>query len=165
MIVVVFGLPGSGKSYFSSHLAEQMNAEYISSDRLRMEMFQVRTYTETEKLSVYDKMLLQLTDACRRKKDVVLDGTFYKAGIRNKFLSRLDGRILFIEVKAGESVIRERLSKPRPYSEAGFEVYEEIKGQWEPLAEEHLILESTDNNLDEMLSKAMAYIDSEHDER
>lgn len=34
MIFIVFGLPGSGKSYFASHLAEMKNAQYINFDRL-----------------------------------------------------------------------------------------------------------------------------------
>jgi len=35
MIIIVFGLPGSGKSYFASKLAERINARYINSDVIR----------------------------------------------------------------------------------------------------------------------------------
>jgi predicted kinase len=46
MTVIVFGLPGSGKSYFATRLAELLNASYISSDQLRMQLYAKRTYTE-----------------------------------------------------------------------------------------------------------------------
>ena len=43
-------------------------------------------------------------------------------------------------------------------SEADFEVYQKIKNQWEPLNEDHLILQSTDDNINEMLNKAAGYL-------
>ena len=38
MVVIVFGLPGSGKSYFASRLAGIISADYINSDRVRREI-------------------------------------------------------------------------------------------------------------------------------
>ena len=49
MIVIVFGLPGSGKSYFASHLASMINADYINSDKVRRTMFDTRTYQKRKK--------------------------------------------------------------------------------------------------------------------
>jgi predicted kinase len=46
----------------------------------------------------------------------------------------------FYRTKAEESLTRERLKKPRMDSDADFEFYKEIKKQWEPLNEHHLIL-------------------------
>ncbi len=57
VIVIVFGLPGSGKSYFASRLAEMLKAEYINSDIVRKQLLTQKTYSEKEKLSVYDSML------------------------------------------------------------------------------------------------------------
>jgi len=43
MIIVVTGLPGSGKSYFAQQLAPLMDAEYINSDKVRSLMSEAAT--------------------------------------------------------------------------------------------------------------------------
>lgn len=39
MIVIVLGLPGSGKSYFAARFAELIHADHVNSDRVRKSMF------------------------------------------------------------------------------------------------------------------------------
>jgi predicted kinase len=78
MIVIVFGLPGSGKSYFASRLAKAINARYVNSDKVRKENFEKRIYSDQEKKAVYDKMLEQMKESVKQKKNLVLDATFHK---------------------------------------------------------------------------------------
>ena len=167
MIVIVFGLPGSGKSYFASHLAGMINAEYINSDKVRRTMFDTRTYSKKEKLAVYNEMISQIGEAVKQHKNLVLDATFYKNDIREKFLNEAEDNdgIIFIEIRAEEHLIRERLKRPREYSEADFKVYKKIKKQWEPLKANHLILQSTDSNIREMLKGTADYLHLENDKR
>ena len=165
MIVMVFGLPGSGKSFFASQLARMLKAEYLNSDKMRRMMFDTRTYSIKEKLAVYKEMLKQMKEAERKHINLVMDATFYKNDIRKIFLDGAKNRegIIFIEVRAEESLTRERLKKPRKDSEADFEVYKKIKKQWQPLNEKHLILQSTDDNISEMLKKTAGYLHLEND--
>lgn len=167
MIIIVFGLPGSGKSYFASRLASMLDACYITSDRLRKEILNKRTYSEEEKLSIYDVMLSRLMEATKQNKKVVLDATFYKNEIRKNFINTIDKseQVIFIEVIAGESLIRERLLKTREDSDADFEVYKKIKAEWEPMDEAHLVLESTNDNINKMLYKAIDYLNLKDDYR
>jgi predicted kinase len=167
MIIIVFGLPGSGKSYFASRLAEKINAGYISSDIVRKKMFDKRRYSSEEKLLVYDEMLRQMREAAKKHTYVVLDATFYKDDIREKFVKEAKDiyDVIFIEVRAEEYVVKKRLEKARKESEADFEVYKKIKTEWEPLSEEHLILQSTDNNIQDMLEKTSAYFHLKNDKR
>ncbi len=159
MIIIVCGLPGSGKSYFASSLAKLMNAEYLNSDLLRKEMFQHRTYSDEEKESVYKIMLQKMQYAAAQKKSLVLDATFYKKETRKSFTDKIkEGNIYFIEVWADETIIKERLKQRRPTSEADYEVYKLIKQYWEPLKKPHLLLESTNENIDNMLHKAAQYL-------
>ena len=160
MIIIVFGLPGSGKSYFAVSLANMIKADYINSDQIRQIMFAVRGYSEKEKMSVYNEMLVQMQKAIQQHKNLVLDATFYTNDIRKKFFDAAENMddIIFIEIRAEESLIRERLNKPRKDSEADFEVYKKIRKQWEPVHEDHLVLQSTDNNIAVMLEKTAAYL-------
>lgn len=168
MIIIVTGLPGSGKSYFAFRLAEMIDAVYINSDQVRKRMFANRTYSDAEKLSVYKVMLAGMKDAVHERKHVVLDATFYKKDIREIFLDKSVGvsSVMFIEVSADEALVKERLKRTRIESEADFDVYTKVKKQWEPLEMPHLRLQSTDDNINDMLRKAMAYLNMEiHDVR
>ncbi len=167
MIVIVLGLPGSGKSYFASRLAKMINADYINSDRVRKEMFKSRTYSEQEKAAVYNEMLEKMKEAVSQRRNLVLDATFHKNETRNIFIQGMKGKgkIFFIEVWADENIAGVRLKESRTYSEADFEVYKLIRQHWEPLIERHLLLESTDENIDKMLQKAAEYLQWKNDKR
>ena len=165
MVIIVMGLPGSGKSYFASRLATVMDADYINSDSIRKTMITQRTYSIKEKLLVYNKMLALMKLAVKQKKDIVLDGTFYKHSIRKKFIDEAGNAtcLIFIEVKAVESLIRERLKQTRADSEADFKVYKIIQAQWEPVQEKHLILQSMNDNVNDMLHIAIDYLRLKND--
>lgn len=158
MVILVLGLPGSGKSYFAERLAQKIHAEYSNSDQIRKEMFPDRTYSDSEKAMVYEALLKKMQEAIDKEKDVVLDATFYKNKIRESFITISKGKIVFIEVWAEENIIQERLKKTRSFSEADLKVYQLLKRQWEPLEEPHLSLESTNNNIDAMLKKAVNFL-------
>lgn len=158
MIIMVMGLPGSGKSYFAERLAKSTNAEYISSDRLRKELLSTKSYSDEEKAKVYNVMLQKMEKVVNREKDVVLDATFHKNKTRELFLKKAKGTVFFIKIWAEGPVIDERLKKSRAYSDADHGVYELIQKQWEPLSQPHLSLKSTNENIDSMLQKAMEYM-------
>ena len=165
MIVFVFGLPGTGKSYFASRLAKMIEASYVNSDKLRKELFAQRTYSHNEKKVVYDTMLGKMKEAIATGQNLVLDATFHKKETRDTFMKQLSdqGEVFFIELHSAESTIKERLKESRSYSEADFEVYKLIQQQWEPFNEHHLVLESTNNNIEEMLLKAAQYLGWKND--
>ena len=160
MIVIVLGLPGSGKSYFASRLAEVIKADYINSDQIRKGMFSKRIYSEQEKGAVYDAMLGKMKTLVKLNKDLVIDATFQREDSRQLFIRQLRGKVefFFIEITANPDLIRRRLKKERPFSEADFEVYELTRQQWQPVREPHLSLESTDENIDYMLETAVNYL-------
>lgn len=166
MVIIIFGLPGSGKSYFASRFAKVINAAYINSDKVRKETFEKSVYSDLQKKAVYDKMLEQMKVSVKQNKNVVLDATFHKENTRKPFAEEMKdkGGISFIEIQADENTIRERLKRPRPYSDADFEVYKIISQQNEPLNEPHLILKSTDN-INEMIQTATDYLKTNNDNR
>ena len=163
MIIIVFGLPGSGKSYFASRLGLKLGATYLSTDELRLKILPKRTYTEKEKRDVYDAMLEMMKQTIPGIKTIVLDGTFYKESLRSRFEVEADKsgqKIFYIEVTAPERTIKERLEKPRINSEANYEVYLKLKNEFEPVTKDHLSLNSSEENIDSMIQKAIHYIDA-----
>jgi len=154
------GLPGSGKSFFAARLAEQLDADYISSDTVRRSLVPGALYTPQEKLMVYLEMLRLTESAVRLGRPVVVDATFYTAAVRSMFMEELSDsvQLAFIEVVADEELVRQRLKRPRETSDANYEVYRQIKEEWQPLPTAHLLLRSTDTNIDGMLDEAMEYL-------
>ena len=167
MVIIVFGLPGSGKSYFASRLADMIKAYYLNSDKIRKEMYKKRTYSDAEKQGVYNAMLAKMKESVKQNSHVVLDGTFHKSETRGLFTKAMEGKggIEFIEVKTDENIAKKRLQKKRLYSEADFEVYKIIRDQYEPLHEPHLSVQSTNDNIENMLQQASFYLKWEHDNR
>lgn len=163
MIVIVAGLPGSGKSFFAEKLAGRIDASYVNSDRIRQSMHASGKYSFQDKLVVYTKMAELVRKLLRKGKTVVVDATFYKRTMRELFNNvaiENSTTVCIIEVIASESLVLERLKRQRLYSEADASVYYRIKDEFEEITEPHLCIESTEENISVMLDKAIEYIHS-----
>jgi len=118
-------------------------------------------YAFEDKLDVYEEMAKSAGENLRQGKNVVVDATFYRPEMQDIFFTLstlLHKQIFYIEVKADEKIIQERLSKPRADSEAGFAVYRQLKLEYQSPGVSHLVLHSTNDNIDFMLNQGLAYI-------
>lgn len=166
MLVLVAGLPGSGKSYFAENLAARMKSVYISSDRVRGSMRARGKYSYEDKLAIYKEMLRITEINLEKDRDIVVDATFYQRVMRELFLgvAREHGATLrIIEVVADEELIKRRLEEPREFSEADFAVYIKIKGDFEKIELPHLVVKSTNDNLESMIQQSLSYLQDEGD--
>jgi predicted kinase len=159
MIIIVFGLPGSGKTYFARALANTLQATYINSDTIRETFPDPNRYSRPDKNIVYDMMLNKMMKAMHEGQTVVLDATFYKNDLRRRFTSyvREQDLVYFVEIVANELLIKDRLSR-RQNSHADFNTYKLVKDDWDPVQFPHLTIQSTDDNITEMISQALDYI-------
>lgn len=167
MIIIVMGLPGSGKSFFSKHLAKALNAEYLSSDRVRNTLKMNGKYSLNDKLYVYEWLANLAEGAIDRKANVVVDATFYLQQTRELFLEIAKRRNISIKcilIQASETVIKKRLKGHRKESEADYEVYKKVKKEYEDIDIPCLRLTSKTGNIDLMLEQALDFIESERNE-
>jgi len=147
MLIIICGLPGSGKTTLAKSLSKQLQAVHVSSDITRKSMFQKPSYSEEEKLSVYANMLAECQELLRQGKDVIADATFYRAGERQKFLTLAaeEGTDAFVIMTVlAEDEIRKRLARRKKGgpSDADFSVYFKVKGLFEPLEDRHLVVDT-----------------------
>lgn len=101
------------------------------------------------------------THELKAGKTVVVDATFYHRDLRRQFEDLAKAKNLpfhWIQIQADEDLIKERVGQKRAHSEADFEVYKKIKSQYEVLEQHHIVLWSTNNNLDEMVRIAKHYL-------
>lgn len=160
-VIAVFGLPGSGKSFFAYHLADHLQAAYLNTDRIRNHLQKRGQYDPQDKQQVYHHLFAQMRQALRKDQKVVVDGTFYRHVLRQQLAAEAGqegGIIRWIEVRADPALIHERLQQPRSDSEADWTVYELVKAQFEPLDTPHLVLHSTNDNLEKMLQETLKYL-------
>jgi len=163
MIVLVYGLPGTGKSYFSRHLAKEINASYyLNTDTIWVNPKQKGNRSAKVKSTEGNNQLLDnAKEKLKKGAVIVLDGTFHKQVIRKKILqfARESGhRIFFIEVKASEQTVKQRLKNKNKYTKATLELYKKIKSEFEMYNKDHLELWSDIDTIDEMLIKARMFI-------
>jgi len=161
MLVLVAGLPGSGKTYFAKRLAERMRAEHLSSDVIRRQIGAQRNYTPGQKMAVYEELRRKAESALQQRRHVVVDATFYLAATRSMFYELTPASQLkpcVIEIFAEDAVVRDRLLRPRSDSDADYAVYRYIKGRFEPIENPHLRLDSSDNDAERMIEEALRFI-------
>lgn len=160
-VFIVTGLPGTGKSTLAKALEEAFAAEHLSTDRIRTETGLRGQYGEAAKEAIYVIMLQEADSFLAMNKGIVLDGTFYLQKHRDAFDKMAHKWAIdpvWIEVKADEAIIRERMSKKREFSEANYDVYLDIKDIWEPMTGDHIVLWSDRMPTKEMIEVVRAEI-------
>jgi predicted kinase len=161
MLILIMGLPGTGKTFFAETLATQIKALHISSDRIRIKMGLQNQYDESSRRRVYTEMRNQLKIALEASQTVILDASFYKKEIRDYFLAEAIQKSIpyfLVLITATDDTIKKRLQKPRLESEANYPVYLKMKQDFDPVSEPHLTLSSDTLTPEEMLKKLIAFI-------
>lgn len=145
MLVLIAGLPGTGKTTIARAFAEGSGATHLNSDALRRELGLMGHYSPEDKQKVYDALLENARDALLNGETVVVDSTFYNETVRNAFRKLAqDCQVLlrWVELRANEVALLQRLQQTRPDSEADYKVYLDIRRQFEPLPDDHLIIDT-----------------------
>ncbi len=161
MIFIVIGPPATGKSYFARHAAEEIGAVHLNTDIVRKKINKQGQYDEQSKELVYDHLLREMIHHARANEHVIVDGTFQKNKHRERFAreARKHSReVHFVEMRATEDTVKERLQSDRAYSEADFKVYRQIRSTFEPMKEPHLILWTDEQDVPELIQKLKTHI-------
>ncbi len=176
LVIVVCGLPASGKSLLASALAEISGLPHLSSDVTRKQLAGVRPterassarYTREWNARTYSELARRTHHALATSRGAIVDATFRHLEDRRTFAAALDapGPTVFVECRAPGAVLAERGSRrdrgPRGISDASAAVVVREIESWEPLDEvpawAHLALR-TDRPLDDVIGDALMLLD------
>lgn len=81
-IVMLYGLPGSGKTFFARQASEMLGIPHISSDRIRYELFEKPTFSKDEQAVVFNIMMIMLEQFTRSGLSALLDVSLGRAADR-----------------------------------------------------------------------------------
>lgn len=146
-LVLVGGLPGTGKSTLSDALAREQGFQVIRSDEVRKELaglssgssakaaFGEGIYTAEWNDRTYEACLSKAQEALFRGERVIVDASFREEGRRRAFLDaarNLGVRALFLKCTADPTTVRERIQSRRDSaSDADWAIYQQAAQAWE----------------------------------
>ncbi len=152
-LLVIVGLPGTGKSLLVEKLQDVLSCVVIRTDHVRLLMRESPRYTASEMVWVYEVCQRIIEMRLRQGQRVVFDGTNYQAARRERLMSvaaRVNARIAVAHVQAAEEVIQQRLRdrsvgkrRDGDLSDADWSVYQWMVHAQEPIEGPHLPLDTT----------------------
>ncbi len=152
VLVVVSGLPGSGKSHFTRKLCRRYPLARLDSDALRKALFPRPTHGAEESARLFAACHALLERLLAGKIPAVLDATNLREIHRRPLYQLAEShgaRLVLVEVTAPPPLVKRRLrarlrgDNPWDQSEAGPEVYERMRQQAEPIERQHLVVDTS----------------------
>lgn len=166
-LLVMMGLPGTGKSLIVEQLQKLLPCTVISTDAVRRFMREQPTYTAAEMMYVYELCHQLIERRLGLGQRVVFDGTNHVAARRQQLLrlaQRRGAPFALCHVQAAEYVIQERLAgrkgksrREGDLSDAGWSVYQWMVAAQEPIVIPHLTLDTTSSPPEVLAQRLSAY--------
>ena len=132
-LILLSGLPGSGKTTFARALARRIPVVHVESDAIRRSISPSPSYTRLESSLVFARVDAEARAALAAGTVAVVDATNLTNPDRQRFVTmarELRVPLIAVRLVAPESTIRERISGVREgHSQAGFDVYRMMRSR------------------------------------
>jgi predicted kinase len=163
VLIVLCGLPGTGKSYLSRQLSTRLPAVVMETDFVRKTLFPAPTYTFEESKRVHRVAQALIVRYLRQGRHVISDATNLREFHREMLYHLADvagAGLVVVRVVASQEVVRERLELRQvtraegDISDADFSIYQRMRRDEEPIRRPHLVVD-TSQDLEEGLAKIL----------
>jgi hypothetical protein len=152
VLVVLCGLPGSGKSYLARRLQPHLSATIVETDYVRRILFRQPTYSAPESAWVYAVCHALIERLILRSESVIFDGTNLierNRQILYQIASSTQARLVLVRTVAAEELIQHRMIRRvqgedrDDHSEADLAIYAKLRQTEEPICRQHLVIDTT----------------------
>ncbi|MFP3975758.1 MAG: AAA family ATPase [Chloroflexota bacterium] len=151
-LVMVSGLPGTGKSHFSRQLAEHLPCVVLNSDILRKTLFPSPQYTGPENQRLFSALEELIKSLLKSNIPVLVDATNLVRRDRERLYSiadRLSVKLVIVRVEAPQEVVQERLqtrgekADPEDASDADLTVYQRMSSRVQRIHRNHFTVDTS----------------------
>ena len=151
-LIVLSGLPGTGKSHFAKELGKRLPLLVLESDRLRKVLTPHPKYTRGESARLFAACHLLIEEYLLQDRLVLFDATNLTENFRQplyEIAGRVSVPLVLARFTAPQEVIRRRLSDrgagmhPSDYSDAGWRIYSRMYPHEQAIARHHLKVDSS----------------------
>ncbi len=150
VFIVVSGLPGTGKSYFCSKLAERLPFIILESDTLRKVLFSSPSYSSPESSRLFRVCHLLIERLLQKGIPLILDATNLSERYRERLYSiaeHLNVKLVLVRVEAPPQVVWERLKarlrSSDGNSDADWEVYQKMRPTVQKISRNHYAVDTS----------------------
>lgn len=151
-LVVLSGLPGTGKSHFARELGKLLPLLILESDRLRKVLVPQPRYTPGESGRLFAACHLLIEEYLSHGRRVLFDATNLTDAFRQPLYQigeRTSASLVLVRLTAPGKIVRRRLSErtaglhPSDYSDAGWLIYTRMYPHEEAIHRGHLTVDSS----------------------
>lgn len=151
-LVMVSGLPGTGKSHFCRKLAERVPLAILESDALRRVLFPSPGYGPAESAHLFRAIHSLIEQLLREGRPLVLDATNLSERNREHLYSiagRFNAKLVIVQTKAQPELVRQRLEtraqtqQRDDSSEADWSVYQKMQPAQERIKRNHFVVDTS----------------------
>ena len=151
-LIVISGLPGTGKSHFARKLRERFPSAILESDALRKGLFPAPGYGPEESAYLFKVCHLLIEELLRKRIPLIFDATNLSERHRERLyeLAAASGaRLILVRVEAPPPLVHERLEarhevpERQDSSDADWGVYLKMKGEVERMRRRHFAVDTS----------------------
>ena len=152
LLIIVSGLPGSGKSYFSRRLAERLPLSIIESDAMRQLLAPKPNYSQSESERLFRACHMLIGDLLRRGISVIFDATNLIERNREELYRIADSaeaKLIIVRLEAPPELVRQRMARrqtgidPDDKSEANWQVYQRMTATAQKIRRNHFAVDTS----------------------
>lgn len=151
-LVLLCGLPGTGKSYLAQKLAERLPLVVVASDHVRQALFPEPTYTGEEHYIVHSTCKRIIGELLQEEHSVICDATNLHSRHRQQYYALADEHeacLTILQTVADPEVVKRRLEQrragalPDHSSQADWDVYQTYRHKMEPIRRPHRVIDTS----------------------
>ena len=158
ILVVLCGLPGTGKTHFAKELTKHTPFCVFESDQIRKTLVSKPKYTRGEHARVFNVCHFLIEEYLGQGQRVLFDATNLTENFRlplREISQRQNARLTMVHLTAPKEVVRQRLqerkaeqesdSQPGNYSDADWLIYSRLAPYDEPIEGDHLSVDTSED--------------------
>ncbi len=166
-LIVVSGLPGTGKSHFCRKLDELLSFPILESDALRKVLSPSPSYSLRESNRLFQACHLLIEELLRRGISLIFDATNLIERHRERFYHIADqtgAKLIIVRVEAPTELVRQRLenrtigTNPIDKSEADWKVYQKMEISAQKIRRNHFVVD-TSKDIAPVINKVVRDVD------